>query len=65
LLNKQLEYLDKVNKHLDLMSNRKDIKSNTEMYDEIKRAIKINKDKRNKLVEEGKPSVDYEYPRLL
>lgn len=65
LYKKQLEYVFKVGKKFEAMSYRDDIQDNEDMYEEVKEAMIKNNQRKKKLLDEGKPSLDYDYLRLL
>jgi hypothetical protein len=63
LFNKQLDYLNKLDKKYEAMSynNTED----REFYDEIRKKKNLNALRKERLVKEGKPLIDYNLPRLL
>jgi len=65
LYKKQLEYVYKVGKRFEALSYRGDIEDNEDMYEEVKKAIDKNNQRKKRLLDEGKPSIDYDYLRLL
>ncbi len=65
LFKKQLEYVYKVGKQFEAMSYRNDIRDNQDMYKEVKEAIRKNNERKKRLLEECKPSIDYDYLRLI
>jgi hypothetical protein len=65
LYKKQLEYVYKVGKRFEAMSYRKDIEDNEDMYEEVQKAINKNNQRKKRLLDEGKPRIDYDYLRLL
>jgi phenylalanyl-tRNA synthetase beta subunit len=54
-----------VGKKFEAMSYRDDIQDNEDMYEEVKQAINKNNQRKKRLLDEGKPSLDYDYLRLL
>ena len=65
LYKKQLEYVYKVGKRFEALSYRDDIEDNEEMYEEVQQAINKNNQRKKRLLDEGKPMLDYDYLRLL
>ncbi len=65
LYKKQLQYVYKVGKRLEALSYREDIEENEEMYEEVKQAMQKNDQRKKRLLDEGKPNIDYDYLRLL
>ncbi len=61
----QLEKVYKSGKKLEAMSYREDIQDNLEMQNEIKAALEKNMIRKRELLKEGKPVIDFDYPRLL
>jgi hypothetical protein len=61
----QLEKVYKSGKKLEAMSYREDIQDNLEMQNEIKAALEKNMMRKRELLKEGKPVIDFDYPRLL
>lgn len=61
----QLEKIHKTGNRLKAISYREDIEENEEMQEEIKAALLKNMEKKKKLLNEGKPEMDFSYTRLL
>jgi len=65
LYKKQLEYVYKVGKRFEALSYRDDIEDDEDMYEEVQQAINKNNQRKKRLLDEGKPNLDYDYLRLL
>ncbi len=65
LYKKQLEYVHKVGKRYEAMAFRDDVGENEEMLNEVKEALTKNAIRKKKLLDEGKPEIDFDYPRLI
>jgi hypothetical protein len=63
LFNRQLDYLNNLDKKYEAMSYNNT--GDRDFYDEIKRKKNFNALRREKLVKEGRPVIDYNLPRLL
>jgi hypothetical protein len=61
----QIEKVYKSGKKLEAMAYREDFEDNLEMQNEIKSALEKNKNRKIQLLKEGKPVIDFDYPRLL
>ena len=56
LYNKQLEYLNRLDKKYEAMSYNSE--NDKEFYNEIKKAMYANNKKREELIKEGKPKLN-------
>ena len=65
LYKKQLEYVYKVGIKFENLAKREDINENPEMIEEVKEALRRNAERKKKLLEEGRPQIDLDYPRLV
>jgi hypothetical protein len=65
LYKKQLEYVYKVGMKFEGLAQRQDVNENPEMIEEVKEALRRNAERKKKLLEEGKPQIDFDYPRLV
>jgi hypothetical protein len=61
LFNRQLDYINKLDKKYEAMSYTED----KDFFNEIKRKKNLNAVRKEKLVKEGRPIIDYNLPRLL
>lgn len=60
-----MEYVYKTGKKFEALSYRDDIEENEEMYKEIVDNLRLNQIRKKKLLQEGKPEIDFDYPRLI
>jgi hypothetical protein len=65
LYKKQLEYVYKVGKKFEAMAYRDDVSENPEMIEEVKEALSKNAERKKRLLDEGRPEIDFDYPRLI
>jgi hypothetical protein len=65
LYKKQLEYVYKVGVKFENLAKREDVNENPEMIEEVKEALRRNAERKKKLLEEGRPQIDLDYPRLV
>ena len=65
LYKKQLEYVYKVGIKFENLAKREDVNENPEMIEEVKEALRRNAERKKKLLEEGRPQIDLDYPRLV
>ena len=65
LYKKQLEYVYKVGKRFEAMAYREDVEQNQEMKNEVTEALRTNAIRKKRLLKEGRPEIDLEYPRLI
>ncbi len=65
LYKKQLSYIHKVGKQYEALGYRDDIRDNEEMVEEVKQALIANKEKKRKLLQEGKAELDFGFNRLI
>ena len=57
--------IDKYEKYLEGLTLNDYFSDNREMLTELRRIIKECKNRREKLLQKGKPLIDYDFPRMI